>query len=531
MHPLSIIVSQLEELFLGMGYQIAEGPEVESDYFNFELMNLPKGHPARDAQDTFYLKGTFFTTCNLPHPHYGFYVERLKFKNKKKFVADRIYPIFNGVKIPINIYNFVFLFPKAKHSGFIFPRFGENSQGFYAQDLGFYFYFNDYIDLALKTSLYTRGSFNVKAESNYIYRYHYKGNIFYEISKNNKYVDSFNASNVKADRDYIFRWQHESLDSKLRKFSINIDFHGVSPKESALAQDSDMREQQNTHSTIRYSRQEVINRLYNLDITLQHDKNFKNNVTSLTLPLLTLSSVPLHVFRFGRKNSRYFWDDIETKHNFEFTWKTTTERKVEENGVVDDPYAARRKKEKKKDKVKGFELSWANREMLLKNAQSGGKHTLPVETNFKIFKFFNLRPFTNFTLRHYFTRRNYTEDGKFKKSHGFYNVWDFNGGAEVKTTIYGFLRFNPNGKITALRHKIDPSLSLTYTPDLSKDIFGFYQNFGNKKYNRFVDAIYGNAPDHRTAVVSTKWDNKIEMKVNTEGEKKTIPVVDYLFCG
>ena len=42
MHPLSIIVSQLEELFLGMGYQIAEGPEVESDYFNFELMNLPK---------------------------------------------------------------------------------------------------------------------------------------------------------------------------------------------------------------------------------------------------------------------------------------------------------------------------------------------------------------------------------------------------------------------------------------------------------------------------------------------------------
>ena len=46
MHPLSIIVSELEDLFLGMGYQIAEGPEVESDYFNFELMNLPKGHPA-----------------------------------------------------------------------------------------------------------------------------------------------------------------------------------------------------------------------------------------------------------------------------------------------------------------------------------------------------------------------------------------------------------------------------------------------------------------------------------------------------
>ena len=45
-HPLSAIVTELEELFLGMGYQIAEGPEVETDYFNFELMNLPKDHPA-----------------------------------------------------------------------------------------------------------------------------------------------------------------------------------------------------------------------------------------------------------------------------------------------------------------------------------------------------------------------------------------------------------------------------------------------------------------------------------------------------
>lgn len=67
MHPLSIIVSQLEELFLGMGYQIAEGPEVESDYFNFELMNLPKGHPARDMQDTFYIdENTLMRTHTSP---------------------------------------------------------------------------------------------------------------------------------------------------------------------------------------------------------------------------------------------------------------------------------------------------------------------------------------------------------------------------------------------------------------------------------------------------------------------------------
>ncbi len=55
LHPLSVVKNDLEELFLGMGYQVAEGPEVESDHFNFELMNLPQGHPARDMQDTFYI--------------------------------------------------------------------------------------------------------------------------------------------------------------------------------------------------------------------------------------------------------------------------------------------------------------------------------------------------------------------------------------------------------------------------------------------------------------------------------------------
>ncbi|WP_019391243.1 phenylalanine--tRNA ligase subunit alpha [Priestia filamentosa] len=54
-HPLTAVIEEMEDLFLGMGYSIAEGPEVEKDYYNFEALNLPKGHPARDMQDTFYI--------------------------------------------------------------------------------------------------------------------------------------------------------------------------------------------------------------------------------------------------------------------------------------------------------------------------------------------------------------------------------------------------------------------------------------------------------------------------------------------
>ena len=50
------IIEDIEELLMSMGYDVVDGPEVEEDRFNFELLNIPKGHPARDAQDTFYLK-------------------------------------------------------------------------------------------------------------------------------------------------------------------------------------------------------------------------------------------------------------------------------------------------------------------------------------------------------------------------------------------------------------------------------------------------------------------------------------------
>ena len=54
-HPLSVVLDELKEIFMGMGYSIADGPEVELDYYNFEALNLPKDHPARDTQDTFYI--------------------------------------------------------------------------------------------------------------------------------------------------------------------------------------------------------------------------------------------------------------------------------------------------------------------------------------------------------------------------------------------------------------------------------------------------------------------------------------------
>lgn len=54
-HPLTLVFDEAKQIFLGLGFEVAEGPEIESDYYNFEALNLPKDHPARDMQDTFYI--------------------------------------------------------------------------------------------------------------------------------------------------------------------------------------------------------------------------------------------------------------------------------------------------------------------------------------------------------------------------------------------------------------------------------------------------------------------------------------------
>ncbi len=56
-HPNTIALEEMEKIFTGMGYEVVEGPEVEKDYYNFEALNIPADHPAKDEQDTFYING------------------------------------------------------------------------------------------------------------------------------------------------------------------------------------------------------------------------------------------------------------------------------------------------------------------------------------------------------------------------------------------------------------------------------------------------------------------------------------------
>ena len=67
LHPLTKTIQEIEDICIGMGYSVAEGPEVELDLYNFEMLNLPKGHPAREMQDSFYIdNNTLLRTHTSP---------------------------------------------------------------------------------------------------------------------------------------------------------------------------------------------------------------------------------------------------------------------------------------------------------------------------------------------------------------------------------------------------------------------------------------------------------------------------------
>ena len=117
-----------------------------------------------------FIKKGKYTTCELEHPHYEVDFTKAKFIQHDKIIIGPAYLSFKDVPTPIAIPFAFFPLDAQRKSGFVMPSIGESSNlGFYFQNLGFYFAISDHLDLLLSTDLYTRGSWAVKAKSNYVY--------------------------------------------------------------------------------------------------------------------------------------------------------------------------------------------------------------------------------------------------------------------------------------------------------------------------------------------------------------------------
>ena len=103
LHPVSLTLERIEAIFGSMGFDVAQGPEIETDWFNFTALNTPEDHPARSMHDTFYVEGGTETAPNLLRTHPSPMQIRNAVQHVKKYRGDDSAGLFNGAMPEIRV--------------------------------------------------------------------------------------------------------------------------------------------------------------------------------------------------------------------------------------------------------------------------------------------------------------------------------------------------------------------------------------------------------------------------------------------
>lgn len=466
-----------------------------------------------DTEDTYYTDRIKYTTCNLVKPHYYIKASKVKFIQDKQVASGPFQVYFDDVPTPLGFFYGLFFIPRPKISGILPPKLGEDPRrGFFLKGGGYYFYFNDYIDLALRGTLYSKGSSSFSAQSNYKKRYGYAGELSYAREINT--TPDEQALQQDKDKRWRFQWKHNTEHSRVSSLAADVDIQSQSSKKNNT-QLGDETLNATTNSQIQYTNS-LVGLPYMLRTSLAHSKNLQTKVTDLTLPQISLSTSPIYPFRRKVGSTKRWYTDIYFKHSFEF--------KNHLSNVIN------------RDTL---EISRQNLPRLFKEGRYGAKHELPLETNIKICRYFNLKPSLQYQERWYFKRLDYQYDAVqdtiiADTTTGFKRVWNYSLGASLQTTLYGTHFFSPDAAIQAIRHQLEPAVGFTYTPDFSKERYGYWQKVktkqGEKLMSRFDNFVYGTPKNRASAIMDIKVGNTLEMKVRNTADParraKKVPILE-----
>jgi len=442
--------------------------------------------------NTMFISGGQFTTCDLEHPHFAINFSKAKAVTQDKIVTGPAWFSIMDIPVPLAIPFGYFPFTDKEKSGLIIPTYGyAENRGYYLRNLGWYFAINDYVDLALQGDIYTNLSWAANVKSNYSKRYKYHGNIElrYEINK----TGITNTSSFSEQKDFNFRWSHQQ-DSKANPystFSANVNL--VSNTFNQYAVSTSDYFNNTTTSSIAYSTR--FGEKVSFTANLGENYNVNTGAISLDLPSLSLSTSQFYPFRRKKsKGSSKWYEDITFSYNTSLMNSINT---IDTLLFTDQVY---------------------------KSMKNGMKHTIPIQSSMKAFKFFTWTNSINYTERWYLNstvkKYNAETDAVDKDTiMGFIANRDVNFSSSLNTRIYGMFTFK-KGYIKAIRHVINPSISFSFTPDFSNPSLGFYNFYidksGNKVYySKTEDGLFGSPPSGKSGLVNFSIGNNLEMKVKS----------------
>jgi LptD protein len=464
-------------------------------------------------------KGNLYTTCTLEHPHFAIRSTKVKAIPNDKIVSGPFHLEFNDV--PIYPAGFAFgMFPAERESksGIIFPSYGEERRrGFNIRQGGYFFDISEYLKLMIVGDLYSKGGHALRTNVNYNKRYAYTGSLNFSYSKTPQ------SQNRIEDRsfanDYSLNWSHSPQSRGTGRFSASVNAatstynlnnnlfsNNVSPNANGIN-----NTQRRMQSNVSYGKT-LKGTPFSFGLNASHSQDLVTRKVDLLLPSVTVNMNNIYPFqKMGNGASGPL-------QNFNFRYTMAAQNKITNNlgrigsNALEDSIAA---------------FSPANFNIFWDKGNRGMRHSIPLSTSAKVFKYFTLAPSMQLDEVWYGERLEWgrNEDGVIVKtdtSKVFNRVTSYSGGLSLNTRIYG-TKFFKRGSVKAIRHVINPSVSYSYRPDFSANE-NYYQRFedtetGRVEYkSRHEGFMYGGASIGRNQSMGFSINNNLEMKVKSKDD-------------
>ncbi len=487
----------------------------------------------------FYVSDADFTTCRLEKPHFTIHTNKAKIIKDDRAITGPFHMKFAGISTPLGFFYSVFRITEKRESGFLFPDVGLNSvKGFYINDYGYYFAINDYLGLALQSGYDSEnGDIYFKTPFEYCKRYSFKGKFDYQWK-------------LEQKRDiHIINWTHSTEPKFWGSINANVNAKFEINEENYEAKFKERDEDNSTNADLNYNCPNFLLSPYTLNLNLHHDKKFGRKIenkkdkdktlkekeseldsTRIVIPKVSLKSNDFYIFSFL---DRYSFPDLMTNTNISHS----IDFKYERSRIRDFGEFLKDLSEKPAETLKQGRLDPIKPEDPV--THYGMMHTIPLKTNFVIFKHFTVTPNFTWKDRWYLDKIEYEYDETKKQilakkvTNGFHRVGEYNLGGDIQTNLEFRHYFDKQNKIQAVRHKVTPVLGFNYSPGFGRNEHGYFQRVFNhytkkleKKY--MFDNVYGNPAIDAQALLTIQLKNILELKIRDSEDSDKSKIIKLL---
>lgn len=463
-----------------------------------------------------------YTTCDLPDPHFRVISTKSKAIPGDKIVSGPFYLEFNHIPTPLAFLFGMFPSKIKSTSGVIIPTYGEEGRrGFFLRGGGYYFDISEYLKLTVRGDVYSKGSSGLQLNANYKKRYQYNGSFNFTFT-NNRQSDKIEEKSAR--RDFVLTWSHSPETKGTGRFSASVNaatssfsnnnYLGINPSmQSGRLDQTTTKMSSNISYSKSFPRAGIT-----LGANLRHNQDLVTKRVDIPAPDLSLNVNNIYPFRKMASGIAVL-ENVNIRLTTAATNQITNVLRVQKlNAKKESVY---------QDSIAPF--TFANLPTFLENSKKGVKHSIPFTTSFKLLKFFTVSPSISYDETWYFNKLKWGIDSKGSAAvidtiNGFNRISNYSLSASMNTRIYGMALFGKDKKIQAIRHIINPSVSLSYQPDYTDPSKGYFQkltvNGKDQYYSVHQGFAYGESRRQGSKSLGFGINNTLEMKV--KGKNDTI---------